>query len=61
MNINSYYCNHFTVFSSYRYFYPSKAIINYKQFWVGVGLGNGDGVGLVLGLHFHIFLKEISA
>ena len=39
MNINSYYCNHFTVFSSYRYFYPSKAIINYKQFGVGVGLG----------------------
>ena len=50
MNINSYYCNHFTVFSSYRYFYPSKAIINYKQFGVGVGLGVGLGVGIGLGV-----------
>ena len=38
------------VFSSYRYFYPSKAIINYKQFGVGVGLGVGLGVGIGLGV-----------
>ena len=38
------------VFSSYRYFYPSKAIINYKQFGVGVGLGVGLGVGSGLGV-----------
>ena len=38
------------VFSSYRYFYPSKAIINYKQFGVGVGVGLGVGIGLGVGV-----------